>query len=89
MKKEAKISFGNLIVFWVCIAIPLGLLNVFFFKVPILHNIILSTLGIVLLIYPVYPMQLTAKFTEKQCKLFIRVLAVIEILLSFVTKMTF
>ncbi len=89
MSEKRKITFWELLGIWICIAIPLGLVNVFFIKISILHNIILSTLGIVLLIYPTYPANLTLKWKENHCRLFIRVLAVIEIILSFVTVMTF
>ena len=85
MKEKRKITFVELLMLWFCIALPLTLINGFFIRIPILHNFIVSTLGIVLLIYPVYPIGLTAKFTEKKCRLFIRVLAVIEIILSFAT----
>ena len=76
MKERRKITFIELLVSWFCVALLLTLINGFFIKIPILHNVIMSTLGIALLIYPVYPVGLTAKFSDKKCKLFIRVLAV-------------
>lgn len=85
MKERRKITFAELFLSWFCIALLLVVINGFFIKIPILHNIIVSTLGIILLIYPVYPIGLTAMLTEKKCRLFIRVLAVIEIILSFAT----
>jgi len=89
MKERRKITFVELLVSWFCVALLLTLINGFFIKIPILHNVIMSTLGIALLIYPVYPVGLTAKFSEKKCKLFIRVLAVIEIILSYTTAFIF
>ena len=89
MKERRKVTFVELLVTWFCIALLLVVINGFFIKIPILHNIIVSTLGIILLIYPVYPIGLTAKFSEKKCKLFIRVLAVIEIILSYTTAFIF
>ena len=89
MKERRKITFVELLVTWFCIALLLVVINGFFIKIPILHNVIMSTLGIALLIYPVYPIGLTAKFSEKKCKLFIRVLAVIEIILSYATAFIF
>ncbi len=83
MKERRRITFAELLVSWFCGALLLTLINGFFIKIPILHNVIMSTLGIVLLIYPVYPIGLTAKFSEKKCRLFIRIIAVIEIILSF------
>ena len=89
MKERREITFVELLVSWFCVALLLTLINGFFIKIPILHNVIMSTLGIALLIYPVYPIGLTAKFSEKKCKLFIRVLAVIEIILSYTTAFIF
>ena len=89
MKERRKITFIELLVSWFCVALLLILINGFFIKIPILHNVIMSTLGIALLIYPVYPVGLTAKFSDKKCKLFIRVLAVIEIILSYTTAFIF
>ena len=89
MKEGRKITFVELLVSWFCVALLLTIINGFFIKIPILHNVIMSTLGIVLLIYPVYPIGLTAKFSEKKCKLFIRILAVIEIILSYTTAFLF
>ena len=89
MKERRKITFIELLVRWFCVALLLTLINGFFIKIPILHNVIMSTLGIALLIYPVYPVGLTAKFSDKKCKLFIRVLAVIEIILSYTTAFIF
>ncbi|MBE6546632.1 MAG: hypothetical protein E7668_04240 [Ruminococcaceae bacterium] len=89
MKEKTKITFWQLLLIWFCIALPLAVLNGFFLKIPFAHNIILSTLGIILLIYPIYPIELTSKFTEKQCRIFIRTLAGIEILLSLATIIVF
>ena len=89
MKERREITFVELLVSWFCVALLLTLINGFFIKIPILHNVIMSTLGIALLIYPVYPVGLTAKFSDKKCKLFIRVLAVIEIILSYTTAFIF
>ena len=84
MKK--KITFLGLLVNWFVVTLILGLINMFLIKSSILHNLILASLGIILLIYPVYPQNLESKWTPKKCRLFIRILAVIEIILSFATK---
>ncbi len=87
MKK--KITFLGLLVNWFVITLILGLINMFLVKSSILHNLILASLGIILLIYPVYPQNLENKWTPKNCRIFIRILAVIEIILSFATKTNF
>ena len=84
MKK--KITFWGLLGNWFVVTLILGLINMFLIKSSILHNLILASLGIILLIYPVYPQNLENKWTAKKCRLFIRILAVIEIILSFATK---
>ena len=84
MKK--KITFWGLLGNWFVVTLILGLINMFLIKSSILHNLILASLGIILLIYPVYPQNLESKWTPKKCRLFIRILAVIEIILSFATK---
>ena len=84
MKK--KITFWGLLGNWFVVTLILGLINMFLVKSSILHNLILASLGIILLIYPVYPQNLENKWTAKKCRLFIRILAVIEIILSFATK---
>ena len=84
MKK--KITFWGLLGNWFVVTLILGLINMFLIKSSILHNLILASLGIILLIYPVYPQKLENKWTAKKCRLFIRILAVIEIILSFATK---
>ena len=84
MKK--KITFWGLLGNWFVVTLILGLINMFLVKSSIFHNLILASLGIVLLIYPVYPQNLENKWTAKKCRLFIRILAVIEIILSFATK---
>ena len=87
MKK--KITFWGLLSNWFIVTLILGLINMFLIKSSILHNLILASLGIILLIYPVYPQNLENKWTPKKCRLFIRILAVIEIVLSFATKTNF
>ncbi len=87
MKK--KITFWGLLGNWFVVTLILGLINMFLVKSSILHNLILVSLGIILLFYPVYPQNLESKWTPKKCRLFIRILAVIEIILSFATSTPF
>ena len=84
MKK--KITFWGLLGNWFVVTLILGLINMFLVKSSLLHNLILASLGIILLIHPVYPQNLENKWSAKKCRIFIRILAVIEIILSFATK---
>ncbi len=86
---KTKITFWKLLANWFIAALILGSLNMFFIKFSILHNLILASLGIILLIFPVYPLNMGNKWTAKQCRLFIRIIAVIEIILSFSVKNMF
>ena len=87
MKK--KITFWGLLGNWFVVTLILGLINMFLVKSSILHNLILVSLGIILLIYPVNPQNLENKWSAKKCRLFTRILAVIEIILAFATKTNF
>jgi len=84
MKK--KIDFWTFLINWCFSAFVLGLINTFFIKISLLHNLIMASLGLILLIYPIYPKQMEVKYTEKKCRIFIRIVAVIEILLAFATR---
>lgn len=84
-----KITFWGLLGNWFVVTLILGLINMFLVKSSILHNLILVSLGIILLIYPVYPQNLENKWSAKKCRLFTRILAVIEIILAFATKTNF
>ena len=87
MKK--KITFWGLLSKWFVVTLILGLINMLLVKSSILHNLILASLGIILLIYPVYPQNLENKWSAKKCRIFIRILAVIEIILAFATRTNF
>lgn len=84
-----KITFWKLLGNWFVITFILGLINMFLVKSALFHHLILASLGIILLIYPVYPQNLEWKWTPEKCRLFVRILAVIEIMLSFATKTTY
>ena len=49
----------------------------------------MASLGVFLLIHPVWPGSLRVYWSEKKCRAFIRILAVSEIIFSFMTKMNF
>ena len=84
-----KIRFWGLLGNWFVVTLILGLINMFLVKSSIFHNLILASLGFILLIYPVYPQNLENKWSAKKCRLFTRILAVIEIILAFATKTNF
>ena len=84
-----KISFGRFLSVWCCAALLLLLLNGFILKNSVVHSIILSSLGLILLVYPIYPVSLENNHDAKKCRLITRIIAVIEILGSFLVHTTF
>ena len=84
-----KITFWKLLSNWFWIALILGSVNMFLLKSSVVHNLIFASLGVILLIFPIYPAQMEKKYTKKQCRAFIRIVAVVEIILSFATKTFF
>ncbi|MDD3369869.1 MAG: hypothetical protein PHP50_13485 [Lachnospiraceae bacterium] len=84
-----KISFGKILSTWFIVAVALFILNSFTLKSSIAHSVILSLLGITLLIYPAYPISLENRYDRKQCRLFIRIIALMQIIFSFLIHTTF
>ena len=84
-----KISFGRILSIWFFVAFAFLVLNGFTLKSSVMHSVILASLGIILLVYPVYPASLENKYDRDKCKLFTRIIAVVEILFSFLIHTTF
>lgn len=86
---KRKITFWKLLGNWFWIALVLLVINGFFIKISIIHNLILASLGMILLIYPVWPEELERKYSEKKCKLFMRAIAVCAILFAFSIRIAY
>lgn len=84
-----KLSFSKVLSGWFVIALISFVVNSFTLKSSMIHSVVLALLGIVLFVYPVYPNSLENRYDEKKCKVIIRVIAVIEIILSFFVQTTF
>ena len=84
-----KMSFGKILSVWFFVAFAFLVLNGFTLKSSIMHSVILATLGIILLVYPVYPASLEIKYDSDKCKLITRIIAVAEIIFSFLIHTTF
>ena len=84
-----RISFGKILLVWFLVALVLLVLNGFMLKSSIIHSTILASLGIILLVYPIYPESLENKYESKKCRLITRIIAVIEIIFSFLIHTTF
>lgn len=83
---KPKITFWKLLEIWSIIALIMLIINGFILKISIIRNLILASLGIALLIYPVWPKQLEQKYSAEKCRFIMRVVAIIEILFAFSIK---
>ncbi len=81
-----KLTFGKLLNRWLVAAFAACLINILWLKIPLLHNILLASLGALLLIFPVYPPGLEARYSARQCRAIVRIVAAAEILLSFAVR---
>lgn len=84
-----KLSFFKLLSVWFGVAVALLLANSLSLKNSVVHSMILASLGVVLLIYPVYPDSLENKYDSRKCRRIIRAIAAAEIILSFLVQTAF
>lgn len=84
-----NLTFGKVLSRYFVAVIVLGLINMFTLKSSVAYSFILSLLGIVLLIYPVYPNSLENKYDKNKCKVIIRGIAIAEIIISFYVQTNF
>lgn len=86
MKKR---SFWTFLSIWCCAACVLLLLNGFWLKSAAAHSAILASLGVWLLLFPVYPASLETRYEAKTCRKVMRLIGVLEILCAFLVRTTF
>lgn len=84
-----KLTFTTLLINWFWISLVLHIINGYTLQSPFIYSLVRASLGIFLLIHPVWPRNLSAYWPEKKCKRFIRILAAAEIVFSFLTRMNF
>jgi len=84
-----KLSFWNLLLRWFFISFVLTALNGWLLKSYLLQNLIQASLGIYLLIWPTWPERLGFWYSETTCRRIIRITAVVQIILAFLTKFNF
>ncbi|MBQ8216447.1 MAG: hypothetical protein IJZ91_00645 [Oscillospiraceae bacterium] len=84
-----NLSFSKVFWTWFALGLLFSLFNAYTFKSPLLHSVFMASLGVFLLIHPVWPGSLRVYWSEKKCRVFIRILAVFEIIFSFMTRMSF
>lgn len=84
-----NLSFSRLFWTWFAICMVLNFINGWFFKISLLHSIYTASIGVFLLIHPLWPKNLSYYWSEKKCRTFIRIIAAVQIALSFMTRMNF
>ncbi|MDO4732315.1 MAG: hypothetical protein Q4B50_02195 [Bacillota bacterium] len=84
-----KLSFAKLLCLWFFFALTAHMINGLTLKSSLLASLCTASLGIFLLFCPIYPQRLAYHWDEQKCKAFIRLLAVLNILLSFVIRIRF
>ena len=78
-----RMTFAKILVNWFVVALILFLINSFTLRSSFFHSVILALLGVTLLIYPVYPKTLELTYDAGKCRRIVRIIAVIQIVLSF------
>jgi len=86
MKKR---SFWELLVFWCVAYLIVYLINGAFLQSTLLQLAARASLGVILILHPVYPWQLGLKWKEDKCRLFIRVLGAVQIISCFFVRINF
>lgn len=84
-----KPTFLTVLVNWFCLCIIAAIINAYTLQSWLLYSICSAALGLYLLIFPVWPKNLGLYWSEKKCRIFIRILALIQILISFSNHMSF
>jgi len=83
-----KPTFLGVIINWICICIVAAIVNAYTLQSWLLYSVCSAGLGIYLLIWPVWPQNLGLYWPEDKCRRFIRILAVIQIFISFSNRIS-
>lgn len=84
-----KPTFLGVLINWFCICVVAAIINAYTLQSWLLYSICSAGLGVYLLIFPVWPKNLGLYWSEKKCRIFIRILATVQIVLSFLNRMNF
>lgn len=84
-----KLSFAK--VFWIWFAVDLAMmfLNGMTVKSPLLASSVHATIGVYLLLRPVYPQAFRRHWDDRTSKRLIRVIAAAQIVFSFLIRVNF
>lgn len=83
-----KPTFSGLIINWFCICLVVAIINAYTLQSRLLYSICSAGLGLYLLIRPVWPRSLGLYWPEDKCRRFIRILALIQIFISFANRIS-
>lgn len=84
-----KITFVGLLWKWFLFALVVMFINCATIKSWVLNSIVDASLGVFLLIHPVYPDRLEWHYGKEKATKIVRIIAVVEIILSFFVRTTF
>lgn len=82
-------SFSTVVINWFCICMAAATINAYTLQSRLLFSLCSAGLGVYLLIWPVWPRNLGLYWSEDKCRRFIRILALVQILLSFIRHISF
>ena len=80
-----NLKFWHVICTWFLFAVALLTVNAYKLQSPLLTAFATASLGVFLFLVPVCPKKFTEYWSEEKCQKFIRAVAVVEILSSFVS----
>ena len=81
-----RCGFWRLTAGWFVFALLFGIANEFTLRLPLLDDMVQALYGILLLLFPIWPEPLGWRYEEAHCRRIIRIIAVCEIVLSFLVS---
>jgi len=84
-----KLTFAKLFWTWFILDAVVIFLNGMTLRHPLITSIVHSSIGIFLVIHPVWPKAFEQKFSEDQCHNYMRIIGAMQILMSFLMTLNF
>ena len=81
-----RLKFWTVVGVWFLLAVAAYIINGMTLQNALLQRCVMASLGVFLLIRPVWPRSFGVYYDEKTCKAMIRVCAAMEILSSFLIR---
>ena len=84
-----KPGFWDVFFGWLALAVAAYVLNSLTIQNPLVQRCVMASLGVYLLIWPVWPEAFGVYYDEKTCRTLMRVCAAMEVLSSFTVRAFF